>query len=246
LILWFVTSYTIIIIVHETAHAVVAYAFGLNPTLYQFWVDFDFDRATLSQRALVGVAGPAVSLIVGLIAWFLYKRAKDSRAGLPLCYLTAGGISNFCGNLMSAAFVGDFSNVAGWLGLPSPARYGISIAGAVTLSVVLFLAGRELGSWTPLRVGRFARGLFGVALPVISATAIIVLINQPVSIPISFGAARSGESLFWLFALVGILTVPKQPAGDETRLRLHRSDGIVAMAVFLIVRLMVRGIAFPS
>ena len=38
LILWFVTSYTMIIIVHETAHAVVAYAFGLNPTLYQFWV----------------------------------------------------------------------------------------------------------------------------------------------------------------------------------------------------------------
>ena len=53
MILWFVTSYTIIIIVHERAHAVVAYAFGLNPTLFQFWVNFDFDRATLSQRALV-------------------------------------------------------------------------------------------------------------------------------------------------------------------------------------------------
>jgi hypothetical protein len=34
------------------------------------------------------------------------------------------------------------------------------------------------------------------------------------------------------------------PAADETRLRLHWGDGVVALVVFLMVRIMVRGIEF--
>jgi hypothetical protein len=242
LVVWFTTAYTIIIIFHEAAHAFVAHVLGLHPTLYQFWVDYDFPRATEGERALVGVAGPLASLAIGVASWFAYPWAKDTRAGLALCYLAASGVSNFFGNLMSAAFVGDFSNVAVWLGFSPPVRYIASFIGASSVAAILFATGRELRRWTPHYVGKLTAAVGGVVLPVIAGTAIIILINQPVSIPISFGAARVGESSLWLFALIGILVTRTHLPSDETRLRLHWADGIVPLAVFVIVGLMVRGI----
>src|SRR5262245_40002874 len=107
-ILWFATAYTIVIIVHEGAHAVTAGAFGLEPTLYHFWVDFDADHASAWQRAATGLAGPLSSLIVGVAAWLAYRvRPATSPAALPLLFLAACGVSNFFGNMMSTAFIGD-------------------------------------------------------------------------------------------------------------------------------------------
>jgi hypothetical protein len=244
-VVWFATAYTTIIILHESAHALAAYALGLHPTLFQFWVSFDHSRATEGERALVGVAGPTISLMIGLASWLAYRRAKNSQAGLPLCYLAAAGVSNFFGNLMSAAFVGDFSNAAVLLNLSPAARYTASFIGAASVSAILFWTGSEIRQWTPKRVGRLTAGVGAVVLPAIAGTAIVVLINQPVSIPISFGAARAAESAFWLFALIAVLFTRKRTAADETRLGLHWGDGVVALVVFLIVRILVRGVEFP-
>jgi hypothetical protein len=50
--LWFATAYTIVIIVHEGAHAITAYDFGLETTLFNFWVNIDpANQATIGQRA---------------------------------------------------------------------------------------------------------------------------------------------------------------------------------------------------
>ena len=35
-VLWFATAYTIVIIVHEGAHAITAYGLGLEATLFNF------------------------------------------------------------------------------------------------------------------------------------------------------------------------------------------------------------------
>ena len=73
-ILWFATGYTIVIIVHEGAHAITAYGLGLEATLFNFWVNIDpANQATAAQRAAYGVAGPIAGLVAG----------RDSEAGAP-------------------------------------------------------------------------------------------------------------------------------------------------------------------
>src|SRR5438094_843540 len=111
-VVWFPTAYTIVIILHEASHAIAAVALGFPSTLFNFWVDHNFAGATAAQRAVVGAAGPTVSLMFGFACWLVYRKVKNSRAGLPFLYLAASGVTNFFGNLMSAAFVGDFSNAA--------------------------------------------------------------------------------------------------------------------------------------
>ena len=130
-ILWFASAYTVSIILHERAHAVAAYALGFPSMLFNFWVNPDLTRATMNERAAVGIAGPAFSLCFGTLCWLTYRRVRESAAAMPLAYLSAFGLSIFFGNLMSASFVGDFSDAAMVLDLPRTARHLASFAGAL-------------------------------------------------------------------------------------------------------------------
>lgn len=241
-ILWFTTAYTVVIIVHEAAHALTSSAFGFETTLYHFWVDIDADGGTMSQRAAFGVAGPVSGLVIGFAALIAYRNVTQSAGALPLLYLAAIGISNFFGNLMSASFLGDFSNVAIWLNLPMAIRYGLSALGVIGLSVTLFVAGRELARWRPPGAGRPNAALRVVVLPVVIGTAIIVLINQPVPIP-GFAAARAGEAAFWVFAVAGLLTARRGSADDPMTSRVRWQEGATAALVVVAVRVMALGIA---
>jgi hypothetical protein len=179
-ILWFVLAYTLVIIVHEGAHAVIARASGLEATMFHFWVNIDAaDRATAGQRAAFGLAGPVSSLLAGLAAWIAYRSVHRSAAALPLLYLAAFGVSNFFGNMMSTAFLGDFSNVAVWLGLPMTMRYTLSAIGGVVAASTLFLTGRELARWRSPWAGRTFAVFAGIVLPVVVGTLLIILLNQP-------------------------------------------------------------------
>jgi hypothetical protein len=242
-IFWFATAYTINIILHEGAHAVAAYAFGFRTTLFNFWANPDLTHATASERATISVAGPMFSLWFGFVCWFTYRRVRGSAAGMPFAFLTAFGVSNFFGNLMSASFVGDFSNAAAVLHLPMNARYLASLLGALAVGAILFVTGRELRRWTPQRVGRFAAAAGVVALPALAGTALVVLVNQPMPMPGSFLAARAGEASFWIFAAVGTFIARNRPTAGDADLRLRWLDGVVAIIVVLAVRLLVQGIS---
>ena len=177
--------------------------------------------------------------MLGLTAWFGYRVAGRSAAAMPLLYLAAHGVANFCGNVMSVAFVGDFSNVATWTHLPVAARYASGAIGLTMLCAVLFVAGRELARWAPASGGR-ARGAFLVVVPPVAiGTALIIFLNYPVPLE-GFAVARVGEGGFWVFALAGAF-FPARPAGEDATLRWP--DVAVAIVVALIVRLMARGIA---
>ena len=241
-LLWFVTAYTVVIIVHEGAHAVTARAFGFETTLYHFWVNFDADSGTPWQRAIVGLAGPLSSLVLGLVSWRAYRAVPArSQAALPLLYLAASGVSNFFGNMMSVAFVGDFSNAANWLNLPMWLRYALGATGAIVTVSVLFATGRELARWSTPGRSRSAAVIEAVVLPALIGTAIIIIINQPNPIP-GFAAARAGEAAFWLFAAIGTFTAVRASTGDGAHVRLQWSDGAVALLVLGVVRILALGI----
>ena len=241
-ILWYAVAYTIVIIVHEGAHAIVAGTFNLEPTLYHFWVDFDPDRATAWQRAAVGFAGPLSSLVIGVVAWLAYRRRPaGAAAAMPLLLLAACGVSNFFGNMTSTAFVGDFSNAARWLDLPMAVRYVLSATGAVVTATVLFFTGRELMRCSSPQGSRLAATLDAVVMPIVIGTAIIIVINQPNPIP-GFAAARAGEAAFWVFGVAGALTAVRSSTQDVSRLGLHWTDSAVAALVLVVVRIMAIGL----
>src|SRR4051812_38573967 len=136
----------------------MAFALGVPSTLYQYWVNWPDGAATLAQAAAIRAWGPTFSLIGGTSFWLVYRKKSRTAAGLPLLYLSAIGIAMFFGNLMSTAFVGDFSGVAAWLELPMAARYALSASGAAGVAAVMFLLRREGRRWVPHK----ARRIFGV------------------------------------------------------------------------------------
>lgn len=239
-IAWFAMAYCLSIALHEGAHALTAFALGLPSTLFSFWVNIEDAGASGGTRALIGISGPLMSLVTGTGCFLLYRRMRDSAAGLPLLYLATFGATIFSGNLMSAAFVGDFSTVASALALPMAARHAVSAIGAVSLAWILFLAGRELTRWTPAHLDRVARAASIIGLPVLAGTAIVVLVNLPFSSP--FLVARAGEASCWLFAVAGALTV-RTPDTAGTGLQCRPVDALVLAITILVVRVMAHGIA---
>ena len=239
--LWYATSYTIVILVHEAAHGLAARAVGLHATLFHFWVDIDRDNAVW-QRATFGSAGPVSSLAVGVASWLVYRHTRRAATAVPWLFLAACGVSNFFGNLMSTAFVGDFSNVAVWLDVPMPIRYGVSACGGIGVACVLFAAGRELRQWLPESHSRTMAATIGILLPVALGTALIILVNQPVPIP-GFAAARAGEAAMWIFAAAGVASAT--PTVADARWTLQLSDGLAALVVVAVVRLLVSGVPLP-
>jgi hypothetical protein len=241
-VLWFVTASTINVVLHEGAHAVTAFALGLQPTLYQFWVYWDTDTATLAQQALARAAGPAFSLVVGFCCWLAYRAKKQSAAGLPLLYLSTGGIAMFFGHLMSSPWAGDFFAMAGWLELPMTARYTVSAIGAVGTAAVMIWLGRQLREWIPAEAGK-AMGVVGVVVaPIVLGTALVVLINEPLPNCPQFLPGKISEALFGIFTLLGAARPGTPAAGRSFQLRW--SDGGIALATVLIVRVMAFGITF--
>src|SRR4051812_12959295 len=198
----------------------MAFALGVPSTLYQYWVNWPDGAATLAQAAAIRAWGPTFSLIGGTSFWLVYRKKSRTAAGLPLLYLSAIGIAMFFGNLMSTAFVGDFSGVAAWLALPMPARYSISAAGAVGTAAVMFWLGRELRQWIPGKAGHVFGVIGVVVVPAVVGTGLIILVNQPVGAAINFTTARISEQAFAVFCVVGAATgVRPSWAGRSYRLR---------------------------
>jgi hypothetical protein len=239
-ILWFVTASTITVVLHEGAHALAAFALGLQPTLYQYYFDWPSESATLAQDVVIHAAGPAFSLVVGLCCFLGYRRMKPSAAGLPLLYLAAFGVAMFFGDLMSAAFTGDFFGLLRWLELPAPARYAISAIGAAGTAAVMFWLGRQLREWIPAKAGK-TFGVIGVVVaPIILGTAIIILINQPVPACPPFVSSRLSQAGLGMFTLLGAVRPGASAAGRS--FRLWWIDGTIAIVAVLVVRILVFGI----
>lgn len=238
----FAAAYTIVGVLHESTHAVFAYFFRIPFTLLHIAVNLDRAQGTLNQRAVIGVAGPLFALGIGLLSWGAYTRARNSRLGLPLLYFVMFGVGTFFGNLISTAFVGDFSRLALTLQLPMAVRYSASVLGVLLMCGLSFLIGMELRRWTPVGVSA-ANAMMGmVALPAIVGTAIVVLIFLPM--PSTFAYARIAESSFWIAAAVGTWASRRQPTDSKRKLALGWADIALLLAAALLVRVMVGGITF--
>jgi len=245
-VLWFPTAYTIVIIAHEGAHAVSAVALGFPSTLFNFWVDHEFTGATVMQRAIVFAAGPVASLALGVVAAIGYRVVRRPAAGVPLLLLAANGVSNFFGNLMSAAFIGDFSNAAQAMGLPVPLRYGIALLGVIGVCVTVFMAGRELRRWTSPGTGRLIAAAGTTIAPMVLGTLFVILINQPTPMGASFASGRWSEGTFWIVGAIGAFFATARTTHEPNPTKVLFIDVLMLVVTTGVVRLMSTGIAIAA
>ena len=239
-IVWFATASIATTVFHELSHALVAYAFGVRSTLHNYSVALHPTptQAVSSIPAIIGIAGPTLCLVMGILAWVLFRRARATAAELPLLFFTVFGIATFFGNLMSVSFVGDFSRAANVFHLPMGARHSLSLAGAAGMAAIHFWGGRALTRWVPSTVGRMAGTLGIVVVPVVIGTALVLLANAP-SVSV---AVRSAEAGAWVFAAAGALMA--YPYGGGEPIKLEWVDLAAAFLAALIVRLLMGGVHF--
>lgn len=245
-VLWFPTAYTIVIIAHEGAHALSAVALGFPSTLFNFWVDNEFTGATVTQRAIVFAAGPVASLALGVVAAIGYRVVRRPAAGVPLLLLAANGVSNFFGNLMSTAFIGDFSNAARAMGLPVPLRYGIALLGVIGVCVTVFMAGRELRRWTSPGTGRLIAAAGTTIAPMVLGTLFVILINQPTPMGASFASGRWSEGAFWIVGAIGAFFATARTTYEPNPTKVLFIDVLMLVVTTGVVRLMSTGIAIAA
>jgi hypothetical protein len=241
-ILSFIGAYVITNGLHELAHACAAYWLGVPSTLFHFYVDVDLSGETPYVQGLVRAAGPVFSLALGVLCWFLHRAMRGRWLELPLFYLAVFGVAGFLGSLCSAAFVGDFSDVAAVMSLSGQLRYAIAGIGLFLLIGFAFDIGRELREWVPTEFGAFRSMLAVAVLPAVVGTAAIVAIYQP--LPASSMIARAGEVGFWIFAGVGVLVGSARPAQDGKALVARPGDWAFALLAVLMLRVMAIGIPF--
>jgi hypothetical protein len=238
------TAYLIIVIIHESAHALTAYALDVPFTLFHFGVNLARDRGSLMELAAIGVAGPLSSLIIGLTCWLFYRSARGLRSELMLLYLATFGVGTFFGNLMSSAFVGDFSRAGEALRLPMPARYAASLVGFLSVCGLHFWTGWELRRLSPAGSSRLHAMIVMVLLPVVAETVILTLSFIPIPSALVFG--RLAEASFWVFGAAGVLMSRNTPSGSSRTLHLGWADVAILAAAIIAVRIMASGIAFQQ
>jgi hypothetical protein len=246
-IVWFAGASMVTTILHEGAHAFAALALGVPSTLFNYSANLDLTPTQAASHApvLIRLAGPLFCLAFGTLSLFGFNRARrasQSAFALPLLYLSVFSLGTFSGNLMSTAFVGDFSAAAVALGLPMIVRYVIAVAGALAVAALHFWAGRELVQWVPAHIGRVAGMLGIIALPVALGTTAVILINQPM--PRAWVNPRIAETGFWLFAAVGVLTTRREFRELRASPAPRWADGAMILLAIVAVRLMVGGIRF--
>ena len=241
-IVLFAALYMVIGIVHEFSHAITAYNLGIPFTLLHLHVNLSRTIGTLNQRAIIGVAGPLIALCTGLLCWIVYIRVRDSRFGLVLLYGAWFGVSTFFGNLISTAFVGDFSRLALTLQWSMPVRYIVSLTGVLLLCGWSFLVGKELRRWAPISVSAAKATIGMIVIPAVVGTAVLLLIFLPM--PPAYAYGRIAESLFWIPACMAALIKQGPNATAQRKLQLGWVDVVLFLLAAAAVRLMAAGITF--
>ena len=235
----FFTGYALNTTAHELAHALAAYSLGIPSTLFQFYSDIDFSSPDPNPRVLVAMAGPAFSLVFGLVCWLVYRKIRRKPAKLPWLYLAIFGIGIFFGSVSSTSFAGDFETAATALNIDPTIRLLITIIGLALSGVFMYAMGQELVKWAPDGSSRALATIHMIVLPATLGTAVVILAFSPMPAQVVLG--WMGTSLFWLFAAGGASLAP-QYATSGGDFRTRPLEYVAAAVMLAVVRVLVKGV----
>lgn len=134
----YTAAFLLTVLLHETAHALMALAVGTHPVLYSSYVDNP--PVTAERQVLIALAGPGFSLAQGLALLAGARRGRGTGPGALFgLFLGVFGLINFLGYVMTGPFVpyGDIGQAEKTLNVPVAAAIGAAIAAAIALTIIV-------------------------------------------------------------------------------------------------------------
>lgn len=134
----YTAAFLVTVLLHEAAHALMALAVGVHPTLFNSHVDTP--PAGPRQEILIALAGPVFSLVQGVVGLGLTSRGRGTGAGALFgLFLGVFGVINFLGYVMTGPVVdyGDVGQAEKLLGVPIAAAIVLAVAAAVAVMLAV-------------------------------------------------------------------------------------------------------------
>jgi hypothetical protein len=239
--LLFVVAFALSVTPHEVVHAITSYFLGFSSTVFPMWVNPDSAEASPAQLAIIAVAGPIFSLLVGLLCWIVYRRRLRNRpSGLAFLMIAIVGVYSFLGPLVGAALGGDFHTAFTSLHIPRLLGYLSSATGFILLPSFMFYMGRELSCWAPRQFGRLKAVACTTLAPWLVGPLLLLLVYWP--LPRFLVGPMLGGSAFWVFAVLGATLGFPTRATTPAISSVTRSDVLLIVVVLTMIRLLANGI----
>ena len=211
----FVVAFLLTTLIHESGHYFSYLALGAYPVLHHNYVELMDPQISSTVRIVAGLAGPAISLLQGVVACgIVLSRKPNTPSELLALWVGLLGLVNFCGYMILTPLstVGDTGRVADLLLIPFAIRIGIAILGVVLLLLAVLRMGREFSRFIPAGLAlrerrRYVNALLVVpivvgslvnaalALPVVATLSIIYPAMSPYVILSSYGKALNAVNL---------------------------------------------------
>ena len=183
-----ISTSLISVILHESAHYLVAEYFNLNPELHHNYVK-PLIAPSEKQLMQIALAGPFFSLIIGLIFLFIsIKFIKPSLLKLFLLWLGMSNILNFLGYMLIAPFIkdGDTGRVFNYFKIPFPISLVIAIFSfIVTKKLFQFLSKEFIYYKNTAIFNKKENQKQLLIFPIIYLIFVVTLLNLPIAVWIS-------------------------------------------------------------
>jgi hypothetical protein len=243
----FLAAFFMTTFIHEFGHFVSYLIGGSHPVLYHNYVSISDEESDIHIRIISVMAGPVISLFQGIIFGIIVSMRRNRIAHLFYLWLSLLGFVNFFGYLMMTPIstIGDTGKVAEMLGIGSPAKFMVAIAGFIILIWIIFRTGKYFSSFIPegkdLRERR--KYVYCIMfLPVIIGSLVKTLFAFPIPAWISiFYTATSSFVIMLSFGIILKNPVPqtgKMPVQEKISFLLI----MLVLLVIIVNRLLTLGL----
>lgn len=188
--------------VHEFSHAIMANVIGIPAVVFPFYTNISRTMGSVTDKAMISITGPFVSIAVGLTCLFLFRRAKNTGLKLFLLYAYLLGISIFLGNMFSASMAGDFNRFFNLLGHKQWIKIAVTAIGLLGSMAFMYYIGAIFMRFTTS--GKYSKNetiMSTIFFPWVLSTFIYIVVLLPLPGELIMGIITS--SIFWIFSIAG-------------------------------------------
>ena len=198
----YLVAYILTVMVHEFSHAIMAKVMGIPAVVFPFYTNISRTMGSVTDKAMISIAGPFVSVIAGLICLFLFRQAKNTSLKLFLLYAYILGVSIFLGNMFSASMAGDFNRFFNLLGYQQWIKIIVTAVGLLGLVAFMYYVGKSFTKFTlSEKYSKRETIMSTIIIPWVLGTLIYIVVLLPLPGELITGIMAS--SIFWIFSAAG-------------------------------------------
>lgn len=191
----YVSAFLATTIIHELGHALAGATFGSSPVMYHNYVEhLTPENLSRNQSLIVVTAGPAISLLQGVVTAAIYLRSnKQNLTTLFLLWFSLHGLNNFLGYTMTGFLFQQGDIGRSFLLLDVPVLTQILLAALAALAL-LYVAYRLTKpslkfsyrqEWLSTPSARANFSLHTLILPWIAGSVVVTIAYLPIQAIVS-------------------------------------------------------------